>query len=340
MSKEITTDPTNPTDPSDNPYVRDYLDTNEDIVLAPSTIRTYRTQLQEYVRFLDDNGTTVLDAEQEDVVEFIEHCVRRGNRESTLSGKLAVIGQLYRHIKFRMGEDDEMSFDPLELEMIDLGRYRVPAPIERDALSREEVRQFFDAMDDLRNLLLAITAVETGFRNSDLRNLTVQDVDFEELKMRADDPKNGRPYNAPISEDLAFELKHCWLNGPRSAYTTVDSPYLFPGKHSGKLETNSALTTIYKTAAEAAGLQDTIGTSEIVPEQQAALNTEQSVRRWSRVTSHTLRHTNITLMKDSGVPLSYRQLVANHVSPETTREYTHSSDDVFDAIRDRFDPPR
>jgi integrase/recombinase XerD len=334
MSNEI------PTDPSDNPYVRDYLDTNEGIVLAPSTVRTYRTQLQEYVRFLSENGTTVLDAEREDVIEFIEHCVRRGNRESTLSGKLAVIGQLYRHLKFRMDEGDEMTLDPLELEMIDLGRYRVPAPIERDALSREETPQFFDAMDDLRNLLLAITAVETGFRNSDLRNLTVQSVDFEDLEMHAEDPKNGRPYSAPISEDLAFELKYCWLNGPRTAYTAVDSPYLFPGNHSAKLETNGALSTIFKTAAEVAGIQDVIGTSEIVPEQQAALNADRSVRRWSRVTSHALRHTNITLMKDSGVPLSYRQLVANHVSPETTRKYTHGSDDVFDTIRDRFDPPR
>lgn len=329
-----------PTDPSDNPYVNDYLDTNEDIVLAPSTIRTYRTKLQEYIRFLYDNETTVLDADREDVIKFIERCVRRGNRESTLSGKLAVIGQLYRHIKFRMDEGDDMDLDPLELEMIDLGQYRVPEPIERGSLSREEVRQFFDAMDDLRNLLLAITAVETGFRNSDLRNLTVQDVDFKEMEIRAEDPKNDRSYSAPISEDLVFELKHCWLNGPQSAYTTVESPYLFPGKHSAKLETNSALTAIFKAAAEAAGLQDTIGSSEIVPEQQKALNTERTIRRWSKVTCHTLRHTNITLMKDSGVPLSYRQLVANHVSPETTRDYTHGSDDVFDTVRDRFDPPR
>ena len=329
-----------PADPSDNPYVRDYLDTNEDIVLAPSTIRTYRTRLKEYVRFLYNNDTTVLNAEREDVVEFIEHCVRRGNRESTLSGKLAVIGQLYRHIKFRMNEGDETTLDPLELEMIDLGRYRVPAPIKRDALSREEARQFFDAIDDLRNLFLAITAVETGFRNSDLRNLTVQDVDFEKLEIHAEDPKNGRPYSAPISEDLAFELKYCWLNGPRTAYGTGDSSYLFPGNHSPKLETNNALTAIFKAAAEEAGVQDVIGTSEIVSEQQTALDTEHSVRHYHRVTSHTLRHTNITLMKDSGVPLSYRQLVANHVNPETTREYTHGSDDVFDTIREQFDPPR
>ena len=329
-----------PTDRPDNPYVRDYLDTNEDIVLAPSTVRTYRYKLQEYVRFLDDIETTVLEASQEDVVTFIERCVRRGNRESTISGKLAVIGQLYRHIKLRMDVGDELNLEPLELETIDLERYRTPSPIEREALSREELRQLFDAMDSIRNLLLGFTAAETGFRNSDLRELTIEDVDFEELEIHASNPKNGRPYEAPISKDLAFELKQ-WIDHHRLAYTTAsDSPYLFPGEQSAKLETNAGLNTIVKNAAERAGIQEVIGTSEIHPEHQTGAGTEGSVRQWHRVTAHTLRHSYITFLKDSGVPLSYRQLVANHTSPKTTRGYEHGRDDIFDRIRDRFDPPR
>ena len=329
-----------PIDRPDNPYVHDYLDTNEDIVLAPSTVRTYRYKLQEYVRFLDDIETTVLEASQEDVVTFIERCVRRGNRESTISGKLVVIGQLYRHIKLRMDVGDELNLEPLELETIDLERYRTPSPIEREALSREELRQLFDAMDSVRNLLLGFTAAETGFRNSDLRELTIEDVDFEELEIHASNPKNGRPYEAPISKDLAFELKQ-WIDHHRLAYTTAsDSSYLFPGEQSAKLETNAGLNTIIKAAAERAGIQEVIGTSEIHPEHQTNAGAEGSVRQWHRVTAHTLRHSYITLLKDSGVPLSYRQLVANHTNPETTRGYEHGRNDVFDRIRDRFDPPR
>lgn len=195
-------------------------------------------------------------------------------------------------------------------------------------------------MDSVRNLLLAITAGETGFRNSDLRGLTIQDVDFDELEIHASDPKNGNPYDAPISEDLTFELER-WIDRHRLAYTSAsDGPYLFPGKHAAKLETNGGLNTIIKTAAERAGIQEVIGTSKIGPEEQAAVETENSVRKWHRVTTHTLRHTYITFLKDSGVPLPYRQLVANHTDPGTTRNYTHGRDDVFDTIRDRFDPPR
>jgi integrase/recombinase XerD len=327
-------------EPEQNPYVADYLTTNEALVLAPSTVRTYRSRLREYIRYLSAIETTVLNAEREDVVAFIEECVRRRNRESTLSGKLNTIYQLYKHIELNMNEGDELQLDPLELETINLERYRTPAPIEREALTREELRQLFDTMDSYRNRLLAITAAETGLRNSDLRELTLDDVYFDKLEIHASDPKNSIPYEVPMSDDLAFELE-CWIDGPRIAHTTAtESSYLFPGKYSAKLETNGGLNTIIKTAAERAGIQRVIGTSEIDSKQLTALETERSERSWHRVTPHTLRHTFITLLKDAGIQLSYRQLVANHANPETTRGYTHGKDDVFETIRDRFDPPR
>jgi len=323
-----------------NPYVADYLATNEVLVLAPSTVRTYRYLLREYIRYLTAIETTVLNAEREDVVTFLERCVRRGNRESTLRSKFNAVYQLYRHIKLYMDEGDELNVDPLELETIDLGQYRTPAPIEREALTREELRQLFDAMDSYRNRLLAITAVETGLRNSDLRELTLDDIYFDELEIHARDPKNSIPYEVPMSDDLAFELE-CWIDGPRTAHTTTtESQYLFPGRYSEKLETNDGLNTITKSAAERANIQRVIGTSEIDSDRVTATKTEHSERRWHRVTPHTLRHTFITLLKDAGTQLSYRQLVANHTNPETTRGYTHGKNDVFETIRDRFDPPR
>jgi integrase/recombinase XerD len=324
----------------ETPFVDDYLSRNEGIVLASSTVRTYRHSLQQYVRFLEGEGTNVLDADRDDVVSFIESCVRRGNRESTLAGKLMVIGQLYRHVKLRTDAGDDLRLDPLELETIDLSRYKTPPAIEREALSREEVRRLFDAMDSYRNRLLAITATETGLRNSDLRKLLIRDVDFEELVIHARNPKNARPYDVPISKDLGFELEW-WLDEQRAAFTTAPrSSYLFPGQHSERLGTNGSLNRIIKEAAERAGIQAIIGVSTVGEETEKGANEVISERQWHRVTPHTLRHTYLTLLKDARVPLSYRQLVANHANPATTRGYTHGEDDVFETIRERFDPPR
>lgn len=325
----------NSTEALETPLIDDYLERNEGIVLSSSTVRTYRYNLEQYAHFLAANETTVLDADDKDVVAFIESCVRRGNRESTLSGKLTVIEQLYRHIKLETAVGDDLQLDPLALERINLSRYITPPPIEREALTREEVRRLFDAMDSYRNHLIAITATETGLRNSDLRELLIEDVNFDELIIHVRNPKYSRPYDVPISDDLAFELEW-WLDGERHAYTMAsESPYVFPSNRSMKLETNGGLNRIVKEAAEKAGIQGIIGVSTVKSGKES-----ESDKQWHRVTPHALRHTYLTLLKDDEVSLPYRQQVANHVNPDTTRGYTHGRDETFETIRDQFTPPR
>jgi len=189
---------------------------------------------------------------------------------------------------------------------------------------------------------MVVTGVETGLRNSDIRNLLIDDVDTDELRLSVRDPKGDVPYDVPISEDLAFDLDN-WLQGQRSAYGgESDSDYLFPAQTKARLETNGGLNRIVKDAAERAGIQDVIGTTKTVEEEGDKHHTERSVRlrEWKRVTVHTLRHTYLMLLKDAGVSLSYRQMMANHRTPATTRAYTHGDDSAFQTVRERFVPPR
>ena len=319
-------------------HAQEYLARNEGITLASSTVISYDSHLTEYVTFLHDYGSSVLTAEFTDVLNYIEACVRHGNRQGTISGKLSTVGELYRYIRLRTDAGDELSLDPLRFREINLNRYNTPEAIEREALSREEIRRLFDAFSSYRNRLMAVVGVETGIRNSDLRNLRIEDV--HEDTIHVSDPKNSKPYDVPISEELSFELDF-WLQHHRKGFAaSTDSEYLFPSQHGKKLETNTSLNSIVKEAAERAGIQETIGRSRLSSGQRDAWETEKEYREWHRVTVHTLRHSYITLLKDAGVSLPYRQLVANHTSADTTRGYTHGNDEVFDSVRDRFNPPR
>jgi integrase/recombinase XerD len=220
-----------------------------------------------------------------------------------------------------------------------VSRYRTPEPIEREALSREELRRLFDAFDSYRNRLIAVVAVETGLRNSDLRNLRIQDLDFDNLEIHVHDPKGSRPYDIPISATLGFELNH-WMRHHRSGYASAEeSPYVFPSQHGSKLKTNGSLTQIIREAASKAGLQEIIGESRIPKQQREELGLASESRQWHRVTPHTLRHSFITLLAEDDVTLSYRQLVANHDRAETTRNYTHTGDQ-FEEIRRNSTFPR
>lgn len=317
-----------------------YLETRSETQLTSATIDTYENQLKEYTEFLENHSTAVVDVEYSDIVEYVEWCVKRGNRQSTIVGKITTIKELYKFIRLRTNLGHRLALDPIELEKIDLGDYNTPPPIEREPLTRREVRQLFDAMDSYRDRLLAVVGTETGLRNSDLRNLRLSDVDFESPSLHVCDPKNSKPYDVPISRDLAVELR-IWCEEYREAYGGAQKgAYLFPGQANAKIETNEGLNQIIKDAAEAAGIQEVIDVSELTQAQQEALPTDKSQREWHRVTVHTLRHTCLTLMKEAGVPLQYRQLVANHSKPTTTQGYSHGKEEEFDVVRDHYDPPR
>ncbi|ARS89333.1 tyrosine-type recombinase/integrase [Natrarchaeobaculum aegyptiacum] len=321
-----------------NKYAKEYLQHAADLKLASSSTKTYESNLRGYVIFLHDDNTSVLEATFTDVLEFVEECVRLGNRRSTIEGKVTTISELYKYIRLRTEEGDQLQLEPLRVGNIDVSRYQTPEPIEREALSREELRRLFDAFDSYRNRLMAVVAVETGLRNSDLRDLKIADLDFDYLQIHISDPKGSKPYDVPISDKLAYELEF-WLQHHRTGYARSDeSPYVFPSQCGLKLETNSSFNQIVRDAAEQAGLQEVIGESQIQRNDGSML--ERDVRQWHRVTPHTLRHSFITLLADSGIDISYRQLVANHASAETTREYTHLTEDHFSTVRDRFVPPR
>lgn len=319
-------------------YAREYLSQNESLTLEPTTVRTYDSHLTDFVSFLHQQQTEVLSADVDDVREYIESCVKQGNRKSTILGKLTTVKELYRYLRLRTNAANKLSLDPIELRQINVEDYNTPEKIERDALSREEIRKLFDSFDSYRNRLMAIVGVETGIRNSDIRNLRLEDLQEETIHVR--NPKNSKSYDVAISEELRFELDY-WLKYHRGGYGAANqSDFVFPSQHGEKLQSNGSLNRIIKEAAEAAGIQETIGRSQITRRQREALNTKKDHRTFQRVTTHTLRHSYITLLSESGVNLRIRQLAANHERPETTLRYDHSGEDVFESIRDRYDPPR
>lgn len=322
-----------------NEYAQEYLSRNEGVTLESTTVETYDSNLTQYVEWLAQHDRCVLNAEFEMVRRFIEACVRNGNRRSTLASKLIAIAELYRYIRLRTDAGDDLTIDPLEFRELDLEQYNTPPPIEREALSREEIRRLFDAVESYRNRLMLIVGIETGARNSDIRGLHVDDVSSEEKRLHFRDPKGSRSYDVPISKELAFELEF-WCTHHRGAYASAqDTDYLFVSQQGGQLETNGSLNRIVKRAAEDAGIQAIIGHTTLTDANRERLNTDKERLEWKRVTTHTLRHSYITLLKDSGVGIQYRQLVANHTDPSTTRGYTHGRDGDLDTIRSKYDPP-
>ena len=321
-------------------YAQEYLARNDGLTLAESSVDTYDRLLNQFETYLQRRESTILDAEFRDLIEFIEFCVRSGNRQSTIEGKLSIIGELYRYIRLHTDVRNDLNFDPLRIQTIDLSKYNTPDEIQREALSRTELRQLFDAFDSYRNRLMAIVGVDTGIRNSDIREIRLCDLSLEDRVIHISDPKGSHPYDVPIGDDLAFEIDY-WVRHHRQGFVEEENcEYLFPSQHGGQLASNNSLNRVIKEAAERAGIQEVIGESTVVENYDDLEDRSQTTRQWHRVTAHTLRHSCITLMEKDGISLTCRQLIANHTSPETTLSYTHSDNDVLSTVREEYDPPR
>jgi len=331
------------TDPSEfdvaSKWVRRYLayrttPTFRHETLSESSVAIYESRLREWVNFVQDQELTVLSVEFDNFIEFLRYNIHLGRRTNTIIGRVSVTKMLYKHIEVRE-KGVEANISPLELDEIKKSAIdeHTPKELEQDALSKEELSSLFDCLDSTRNRLMAIVAVETGFRNSDIRGIRLIDVDLNEPEISAHDPKYGNPYTVPISEELALELDIWQKRGRPSLLGRTDSKFLFPSQEGGRLETGTSLGIIIKTAAERAGIQDILGYTEYDAEY---LKNNQIKRTWYEVIPHTLRHTFITLLEQEGVSLEYRRLLANHQSVETTRRYSHGKKKILSEVQGRI----
>jgi integrase/recombinase XerD len=301
--------------------------------LAESSIKQYESNLREWVNFLTNSNLTVLEAEFDDLIEYVLYCIELGRRTSTIMQRVSVIKNFYKYLA--TNEEITPQISPLRCDEIQTSEIDdlTPNELERDALSKGKVQQLFDAMDRNRDRLMTITAVETGFRNSDIRGIRLMDVDLDEPEIKAHNPKYGDPYTVPISEELALELD-IWINNGRVALVGAnDSDYLFPSTDGGMVESNDQLGKIIREAAEEAGIQSILGKTEY---DTKYMKTDQVKKTWYEVVPHTLRHTFVTLLENKGVPLEYRRLLAGHESAETTQRYSHGKKKILKEAQDQI----
>lgn len=302
--------------------------------ISESSIPNFVSILREYVNFLHDHNRTVLDATFQAVEAYLSYSINLGRRTGYIMQQVFKIKGFYEHLE--LSEDIDADISPLDFDQIDrdaIDNY-TPPDIDREDLTRDELKQLFDAMSGNRDRLMTILGVETGFRNSDIREVRLEDVDLDEPNVFAHDPKYDNPYTVPISEELALELEIWIETGRKYLLGQRESNYLFPSERGDRISSNTGFCKIIRDAAKEADIQGILGKTEY----EAKYLKETTVERtWHRVIPHALRHSFITLMEKEGVPLEYRMLLANHSNSETTRAYSHGKRKVLKQAQDRLD---
>lgn len=174
-----------------------------------------------------------------------------------------------------------------------------------EVLSKEEVKRLFNALINKKSKLMISLVYACGFRVSELLNLKILDIDFQEKtgKIKQAKGRKDRSFNIPtfLAEDLKEQLENQKKN---------NEEYVFTGMQ-GKL-TDRNIQKMVRLAAKRAGIQKSVHT-------------------------HTLRHSFATHLLENGVDIRKIQELLGHSDLSTTQIYTHISTEELKKIKSPID---
>jgi integrase/recombinase XerD len=175
---------------------------------------------------------------------------------------------------------------------------RCPRDLPRTILSAREAAKILDSIDTktplgIRDRAIIEVLYSTGIRVTELINLTLTDINFEQGLLRVEDGKGGKTRVVPLGEIAAFYLKE-YLKKFRPHTST---PILFLSRWQVLPLTRRAVALICANRAAQAGVK-------------------------KKVTPHIWRHTCATVMLKSGADIRYIQELLGHTSLKTTQIYT------------------
>jgi site-specific recombinase XerD len=228
---------------------------------APNTIRAYRADMQEFIRYCEQAGVCALPANPMDVANFLTHSATTGVKASTIKRKESSISAIHRLSYL----EDPTKHPEVRIAMRKVNRKLGTRFSQAHPIDRAMFEKMLDCCgNDLRgkrDRLLLRLAFETMRRRSELVSLRVEDLmpfqDGEgQILLRAsktDQTGLGIPIH--LSKECSKSISE-WLSAAKlsegSLLRGVKGTNVTAGLNSGQV------CRIFKKLAKQAGLQSSI----------------------------------------------------------------------------------
>ncbi len=273
---------------------------------SPETLRSYRTDLEQYFGYLDSVGADALTADHRIVRAFL---ASRGGRNgpASLARKLSALRSFYRHCRRRgLVEKNPAS------------RLRSPKVPRRlpDLLRPEEVSALVEASSDdggvvgLRDRAMLELLYSSGLRVSELCGIDVERLDLDRREVRVVGKGNRErivPFGGPAAESLARFIERRIELRPRP-----EERALFVGERGRRID-----PTVVRSVLRRASLAAAVG---------------------RRTYPHLLRHCFATHLLENGADLRSIQELLGHASLSTTQRYAQVDLRQLMAVYDKAHP--
>lgn len=277
--------------------------------LSENSIINYSLDVKKLMLWLETNEMEIspVTISEETLQQFIYDVAKKVNPRSQ-SRLISGLKGFFNYLIF----EDYRKTNPLELiEAPKLGR-KLP-----DTLAVEEIDSLINAIDlgskqGERNRAILETLYGCGLRVSELTNLKISDLFFEEgfIKVTGKGDKQRLVPIGPTTEKyINIYRKEIRVHQEIHA---MAKDTVFLNQH-GKPLTRAMIFTIVKRLAEKAGIRKTIS-------------------------PHTFRHSFATHLLENGADLRAIQQMLGHESITTTEIYTHIDRKHLTEVINRFHP--
>lgn len=264
--------------------------------LSNNTQKSYHYELKDYLNFLIQKRkkTDTTEIIQEDIEAYLKDCYQRNEDSKTVAHKLTTLNNFHQYLEKEEGEKNNPT------EFIDRPKIKKTLP---HCLNEKELNDLLDiplhTPFDYRNKAMLELMYGSGLRVSELINLTVYDLDFNNATIIIKG-KGNKERLVPLGEVAIYYLEQ---------YLTQRSA-LMKKKRCDALFLNARGTAIsrqgffknLKAILRSKGLNENIS-------------------------PHTLRHSFATHLLEGGADLRSIQLMLGHSDISTTKIYTHITND-------------
>ncbi len=262
--------------------------------LSDNTLQSYRRDIEQYEKYVNDNKINYLKATEETIIQYMDYLREENKKESTISRNLASTRSFYQFLirSKKIKKDPTMTIESPKVEK------RVPS-----ILTSKEVELLLDQPKDVdlkgtRDKAMLEFAYATGMRVTEMISLNLDDVRLDEGYVVCKGKNKSR--NIPLGSMSLKALKE---------YIDEARPYLIKSEDEGALFVNVNGTRLTRQ-----------GFWKIVKfyKEQAHINKE--------ITPHILRHSFATHLLQNGADLKAIQTMLGHSDISSTQVYMQFQD--------------
>lgn len=250
---------------------------------SSKTVKAYLYGLREYFAF---KGSNSIEFDQENIKDFLLACEQKQISPQSRNLFLSAIKFYYR----------DVTRNPQKIEIQSAKRPK-SLPV---VLSRNEIGKILESLKNAKHKLLISLAYGAGLRVSEVIDLKVQDLDFEELTVHIRQAKGQKDRISVMPKSLVDDLKNLVAG-------KAINDFVFASERSGKLTTRTA-QKVFENALRQSGVKKT-------------------------ATFHSLRHSFATHLLENGTDVRYVQELLGHQNIRTTQIYTQVTNPMLKNIK-------